>query len=233
MAPMAYDFNVRDDGTSPCTQCGTGNVKHMIVERIDDVAFVPLWRSVRRHKICDGCRFWWNSAVDPITRDNHPRTRGVLGRIIISYALFAMLLGVGLALWADYAAVKRSYAAAPHVGDRWTIATRSWTGVAFENGGKYGVVKVLGVTDDSVAVAACNVTYDDSGDARDHCKTFRLAMAPVARKAVPKLYADHAIARITREDVSFIEVHRNWILLMILVLGLLVGHGVLTKRRYG
>ena len=194
---MSYDLNVRDDGSTQCTRC-VGQSHHTLVERVEEVAGVPFWRNIRRYSQCRSCSWWTNRPVDPVTIKRHPRTRGVTWRIVVSWALLAAMACVGLAWFAYSRHLQRSYAEAPEVGDRWTIATGSWPGDFFENAAAYGVARVTAVDAREVALAACSSTSDEGEAVRDHCKTFKIEMAPVAREDVSRLFDSDAIDDIER-----------------------------------
>ena len=193
---MAYELNVRSDGETPCARCD-GMQSHEIVERVDAGGY-PLWRNIRRYKQCARCKLWSNNPVDPITRAGHPRTPGVLPRIIVSWALLAAVAGVLVVWFVHRAAVMREYAESPRVGDRWTIRAESWPDEYFENSAKYGVVRVQDVHQELVEIAACNQTGDDQSDVKDRCKTFRAELEAVSLAKVRQFYDDDVIDEIKR-----------------------------------
>jgi len=222
-----YALGVVEDGESACKRCG-GQKTQKTFERVDDLAGLPFLRRVRHYLHCESCGGWMEIEVDPNTRGRHPRTPGLLKRIVISWVLLGTFVGTLIA-WSGYRHVEaKKHAASPQVGDRWTINTAKWPGdeLAFENGLRYGRVEVNAVTSESVELAACNQTSDRSSKIEDACKTFRVEMSSRARSDVVRFFDDGQIDSIDPADADY----TRWLCFVIGYIAMVFAYGFFTHR---
>jgi hypothetical protein len=219
-----YMLNRCADGVSECHRCG-GEVRHTICECVDEIG-MPFWRTIRRSAACSRCHWLVKTPVDPMIRNRHPRTPGLVWRMVISWALIALSVAGIAAFVVHLDHLRRDHAEHPVAGDRWTIATGSWPDVTFANGARYAVVIVNAVDARQVTVARCNATADQKGDVEKACKTFPVAMDPISRGRVLELLSDGAIARISRASDCF----AFWWGLAGAWVALVAGHCLLSRR---
>lgn len=177
-----------------CTSCGQQAVEPSVLERTSHFLFAPLFpRAFRTVTRCTHCQ---RVEIVPGRRGDTSR-RAFAWRTILSWALLAGV--VGAAVLGDWYAGRQAeaHAAAPAVGDEWTIRTARWPdpppGML-----AYARVRVDGVDHDAVTLSACEFTSDRESAIEKKCTSYPAPAGSVPAAEVPSLVERGAITSIWR-----------------------------------
>lgn len=204
---MVHDLQRIADDDGVCGYC-EGACERVAVERLEAFGGIPVSVFDRLIVTCRKCRRVSSSRLEQPLRGQLKRTPGVLWRVVLTWlwVAFALIGAFAGAEWAKR--ISRDKAMAPIVGDRWTIRTQEWTSLtgttAFENSADYGVIKVVGFSNDDLLVGGCDSTSDSQSDVEKRCKRFRIVIFPVARADVPRMLETGAIKSVTREGETLL-----------------------------
>jgi hypothetical protein len=167
-------------------------------ERVDDLLGVAVMRKYfmwhARCRACGvvDCRPVTKHQVGPLARGSRAR-----GWFIISWSLLVLTSIVVGVCWLWNERIEHAHALAPIVGDHWTIVADEWP-EKFDNPKEYMRVEVTQVSDDTVGLAACDMSYDKSDDARTKCDSFTFKIDGIERAKLAAIY-DDVIQRVDSE----------------------------------
>ncbi len=116
----------------------------------------------------------------------------VVGWLLIAAAIAAVVVGVIVERNDAHAR-----AAAPRVGDVWTIRTSRWH-ITDQGALEYGRMIVKAVDADGPTLAACSYTSDRESTIEDHCSTYPIDVGRVPTSDVARLIDDGAITSVWR-----------------------------------
>jgi hypothetical protein len=173
-----------------CAICGHDTLFEFPVERASHLFFVPLVpRGFRRLRQCTHCA---QGQVDRLPRTDRPAR--VLARYVAAvYAVALIAVGLGLAAEQRADARTRARAAAPQVGDLWTVDFVAM-GMVDPDDPSYGRLRVNGVAGDEVSFGACDLTADRADAVEARCIDFSRTLEPTARGMID-LWIDHGAVR--------------------------------------
>jgi hypothetical protein len=213
-----------DGDVETCEFCGQDAVDRRTVERVSHFLWAPLFpRAFKSVSRCSHCK--------QVREGREPKQRRLVrlmgGRVAVSWSILALAIVAGIVGHFWTARVVRDRAAAPEVGDVWTIRAGEFPGTMADGELIYGRVQVDRVADGTLGISGCRQLSNLTRTIEKACTSYPIEMPDLPQASVSELVDRGAIDTIWRGGRDPMDLFYGVIGFSMLAL---IGHGLFARR---